>query len=434
VALLKKNSPSLYIKLVETAGVYLFLDTHKVPIYIGKAINLRSRIKQHFTDEVSPKEKLITKSTVYLKIYETNSEFEALVLEANLIRKYLPKYNAALRDDKSRLYIVITNDEYPKLALKRREGLTEKSYQLIFGPLNSVQTGQGLLRRLRKIVPFCSEKRLSAKPCFYSHIGLCNPCPNVIIKEPSVNKRKLLKQQYLQNIRRLKRILQGSGRAILADLKTELSQLASLLKYEEAIVVRERLNYLEQLFERRLTFNERLDEYNYIESVRLREAETLRQLLGLKELKRIECFDISNLNFKEATASMVVFENGKAQPDQYRRFKIKGTRQFDPEMLLEVVLRRLAHQEWARPDLIVLDGGTPQLLKVVPILKRSYQNLPLIVGLAKRPDRLLIPNDQSIRTLKPSREALLFLSRLRDEAHRFAIKYNRLLRSKKISN
>jgi excinuclease ABC subunit C len=416
--------------LVETAGVYLFLDAYKVPIYIGKAINLRNRIKQHFTDEVNPKEKLIAKNTAYLKIFETNSEFEALVLEANLVRKYLPKYNAALRDDKSRLYIVITKDEYPKLALERRGSLSEKSYQLVFGPLNSAQTGRGLLRRLRKIVPFCSEKRLSAKPCFYSQMGLCNPCPNTIIKEPLANKRKLLKQQYLKNIRRLKKILQGSGRAILADLKTELSQLAAALNYEEAILVRERLNYLEQLFERRLTFNERLEEYNYIENLRLRETKTLKQLLGLKKLKRAECFDISNLNFKEATASMVVFNDGKAQPDQYRRFKIKGARRFDPEMLLEVVLRRLAHQEWAWPELIVIDGGAPQLFKIIPALKERYQNLPLIVGLAKRPDRLLIPNDQSMHTVKPNQEALLFLSRLRDEAHRFAKKYHLLLRHK----
>jgi len=428
---LLKNSPKLYSQLVETAGVYVFLNSQKLPIYIGKAINLRSRIKQHFSDESNPKEQLITKHTAYLKIFETNSEFEALVLEANLVRKFLPKYNAALRDDKSRLYIVITREEYPKLALERRQNLDNRAFQLVFGPLNSAQTGRGLLRKLRQITPFCTEKRLTTKPCFYSQIGLCQPCPNLIANVPEED-RKDLRARYLKNIRRVKKILQGNGRNILTDLEAELKQLSDELKYEEAILVRDRHRYLELLFQKRLVFDERLEEANYIESLRTEETEALKHQLGLTRLKRAECFDISNLNFKEATASMVVFSEGKAQTKEYRRFKIKGKRRFDPEMLLEVLVRRLAHKEWEWPDLIVIDGGSPQLLKIIPELKVRYRKLPLIVGLAKRPDRLLISEGQLIKTIEPGQKSRLYLARMRDEAHRFAKKYHLLLRHKRL--
>lgn len=432
MAFLKKNRSQLYSRLVETAGVYLFLNQEKFPIYIGKAINLRARIKQHFTNKDDAKEQLIAKNTAYLKIIETNSEFAALVLEANLIGKYLPKYNAVGRDNKSRLYIVITKDEYPKLALERRQNFKHSDHQFIFGPLNSAQTGRALLRRLRQITPFCTEKRLSSKPCFYSQIGLCSPCPNQIISEASKATQQKLKKQYLKNIARAKKILQGDGQKILADLKTELASLSEELRYEEAILVRNRLHYLELLFQKRLVFDQRLSEPNYIEALRFQEVEELRVALSFAKLERVECYDISNLNFKEATASMVVFNKGKAIPDEYRRFKIKGARRFDPEMLLEVVVRRLAHRNWSYPDLIMIDGGSPQLLKVIPDLKQRYADLPLIVGLAKRPDRLLLLKELGIEMPQLGQGALRFLARMRDEAHRFAKKYHIFLRRQKL--
>jgi excinuclease ABC subunit C len=150
-------------------------------------------------------------------------------------------------------------------------------------------------------------------------------------------------------------------------------------------------------------------------------------VLKLPKLERVECYDVSNLNFKEATASMVVFNKAEAQPENYRRFKIKNRRVFDPEMLLEVLQRRFKHPEWPTPDLIVIDGGSPQILKIVPKIKNP--KTPMIIGLAKKPDRIILPSLSTL-VLKPDSLALNYLQKMRDEAHRFAKKYHLYLRQK----
>lgn len=432
MALLKKGHPNLYRQLVGTAGVYLFLDENKKPIYVGKAVNLRARVKQHFTNGYDPKEKLITKHTHFVKIQETNSEFEALVVEANLIQKYLPKYNVALKDDKSRLYIVVTREKYPKIRLERKRNLATNEFRFIFGPLNSTLTGRQLLRRIRQVIPFCIEKNITVKSCFYSQIGLCDPCPNAIESLANKQEKERQRREYLTNISRVIRLFKGSGQGLLKELKQDLEKLSTELRFEEAILLRNRIHYLNELFQKKLVFDERLFEANYIDSLREKENEELKRLLKFKKLGRVECYDVSNLSFKEATASMVVFETGRALTDEYRRFRIKLKRRFDPEMLFEVLSRRFRHGEWARPDLIVIDGGKPQLLGIVPKLSQIYLQVPVVVGLAKNPDRLIFADGHTLNQ-EDGPDAFHYLARIRDEAHRFAKKYHLTLRRKNLT-
>ena len=432
MALIKKTVLNLYARLPTTSGVYQFLDSQHLPIYIGKAVNLRARVKQHFTDNKNRKEQLITKQTIYIKIIQTDSELKALLLEANLIRQYQPKYNAVLLDDKSRLYILITKETYPKVRLVRQRDLSfSKESKLVFGPFISREMARQLLRKIRRAIPFCTEKNLSSKPCFYSHLGLCSPCPNWIESQPLEAKKTLIKQ-YQRNIRRLIKLLRGRGEKVLAEFEKELLTLSKQERYEEASALRDRWLYLQALFSKQLILEDQLSDLNQRQYWQKQQVDDLRSLLKLSKLKRIEGYDISNLNFKEATASMVVFIDGEAHSDQYRRFKIKGKTRFDPEMLIETLKRRFKHPKWSKPDLIVIDGGLPQL-NLLALALKAKNNLPLMVGLAKRPDRLVLLTEKQPLSLEAHPQALLLLQRVRDEAHRFAKKYHLYLRHKALS-
>lgn len=431
MAIVKVTENQKYLLSVPSrTGVYSFLNEVQKPIYIGKALDLQARIKQHFQDNTVFKEKIIKSHTKFIEFKETNSEFEALILEANLIKKYLPKYNAALKDDKSPLYIVITKDKLSKIYLQRKRDIDLKQIRFMFGPMSSAKLGRLLLRKLRQTIPFCSEKRLKQQACFYHQLGLCNPCPNLIAKLKSAVERRQQEQIYRQNINRIIKILRGQSQYLLKQLNQEMRQQAKAEAFEAAAITRDRLFYLEKLLSGKLILDERLEDANYMTSLRQFESTELKLVLGMKKLKRVECYDISNLSFKEATASMVVFEAGVANKEEYRRFKLKTTKQSDPEMLSEVLKRRLKHQNWLTPDLIVIDGGTPQVLTVLKSLKKQYSSLPVIVGLAKKPDRVLLADKMQYLNLAKDSAALHYLQRIRDEAHRFAKKYHLLLRKK----
>lgn len=418
-------------KIPQTTGVYLFLDKNKSPIYIGKAVNIRERIKQHLTDRINPKEKAIAKNYRFLKWIETNSEFEALTLEANLIRQFKPKYNLELKDDKSPIYIVITKEKFPKVQLYRKNQL-QRIEKYIFGPLESVKTARMLLRNIRKIIPYCSAKKITKKPCFYSQISLCNPCPNVIANTKNKEKQKLLLREYLRNIRQIILLLKGDGQRLLKELRKEMYLLAQKERFEEAASLRNKITFLEKLFQKRFILDDRLNDPNFIYFVREREERELKTVLGLQRVKRIECYDVSGLAFEDKTASMVVFERGLPIKSDYKRFKIKTQKKSDPEMLLEVLQRRLKHDSWELPDLIVIDGGTPQMLAIYPLLKKNYKNIPEIIGIAKKPDRILLGKTLKYLKLPSDSPALHYLQRVRDEAHRFARSYHLLLRRKRL--
>lgn len=410
--------------LPEAIGLYLFKNKSGY-LYIGKSLNIQQRVRNHIERiALDAKENAIYTNSDEIEFIICSSELHALVLESELIQKYLPPYNVIWKDNKSYLYIKIPmRDPYPRVQLVRRE---EDGKSLYFGPFSSSRDVRFLLRSIRKVVPFCMQKQPHKKPCFYSKIGLCNPCPGDIQTEES-------KRQYRKQIRMVVRILKGDAEVILKTLRKQMDTLSKNEDYEAALSIRNRLLSLEQLIHLR-SFEQFEYSSAYDPEKALHHLTVLLQSIlksGEIPLNRIECYDISNLMQKEATASMVVATDGILDKSQYRKFKIKETGVSDFKMLTEAITRRMRN-DWPRPDLLVVDGGTPQVVTIAGVLHALGISIPLI-GIAKHPDRIVAYANGETKTFKISshNEGFKLIQQLRDESHRFAKKYHTLLRGKK---
>lgn len=418
-------------KLPSTVGVYLF-EGRKKCLYVGKSINIKARVKAHLEAATCDnKEANLIKKTDTIVVYPTENEYQAIILEAKLIQTYLPKYNVRWRDDKSFLYIKITiNEEYPKVFLSRKP---IKKDGLYFGPFSSVNKGQILLRILRKIIPFCTQKKLTPYPCFYSKMGLCRPCPSAIHKEKDEKKKIALKKIYQQNIKKLIKILEGKIDYVLNNLKKQLKRLIKEEKYEEAVLIRNQIFHLNQLVAWHFYETDEISkDYSGKEKLTSLISILTPYFNNLKNLNRIECYDVSNLKGKNATASLVVMNDGFFDKSAYRRFKIKNVqKQGDLPMMEEVFRRRFFGKKidpW--PDLIILDGGKPQLKKILKVLAELKINIP-VIAIAKKPDRLIIGQaDYPKLKLAQNDPGFNLIKSIRDEAHRFAHQYHLFLRKK----
>ena len=404
------------------SGVYIYKNSIGSVIYVGKAIDLYHRVASYFLAShlrgVGTKTAVLVEKIVAVDTIVVESELEALILEANLIKKYLPEYNVSLRDDKDYLYIGITKDEYPKVITLRKQDL--KKVKKFFGPFPSGRTVRDTLKRLRRVFPWCSQppRRLLARlrPCFYYHLGLCpGACVGVISME-----------DYKKIIRRFTKFLEGKKEELVDELVNEMKAGSDSQKYEEAGRVKrviEGINYLTQV-NRTQSY---LENPNFLEQENKQAIEQLQKDLNLPKVpERIEGYDISNIQGKDATGSMVVLTNGEIDKSQYRRFKIHITgRPNDVGMHKEMMRRRLRN-DWPLPDLIIIDGGRGQVRGVFSILQATNYQLP-IYGLAKRLEWLYPPEGDVIKL--PGRSlSLKLLQKLRDESHRFAVAYHRKLR------
>lgn len=425
----KPINRKIFRTLPASNGVYIFKKNNQY-IYIGKSNNIRARILSHWENAKNiPKENAIFENSDSLEYRLVDSEFNALILEASLIQKHRPNYNVIWKDGKSYLYIKITvKDEFPKLFAVRKESQVNSVY---FGPFSSSKDVDILMRSLRKIYPFCTQKKLSSRACFYHKIGQCNPCPNLINKIQDPVEKEQKKKLYKHNIVSIIKILKGNTDLILHDMYKKLKTASKSEDYENAIKLRNAINNLEFLIH-----NRKFSQDPYLPNLQ----NNIVQLKGIlfpyfpeiKQLIRLECFDISNLSQKQATASMVVATNGIIDKSQYRKFKIKNTKIFsDFEMLEEVIVRRFK-QKWPKPDLIILDGGRPQVTIVLKKLKQLNTEIP-VIGIAKNPDRLIMGN-KLLSTFKPNIQhyGFNFIRLMRDESHRFAKKYHLYLRERKI--
>ncbi len=423
-------SKEQFAKAPTTTGVYLFNVGNEI-VYIGKSVNLKARLISHWENaRIDAKESAIITNSDIVEYILTDSEFKALLLESQLIRKYKPKYNARWRDDKSPLYIKITiKDEYPKIYSIRKEFDKKSRY---FGPFPSVKSVYEILREIRRVFPFCTQKHITKRPCFHAKIGLCNPCPNVIEQTKEQKNKRAKEHEYRRNIRSIIKVLDGKTGPVLDNLYKQLKTLSKKEKFEQAITVRDRIMHFESLLHRKLFSPDTVPAYNLsTESI-----ESLRRLLlpyypDLPVLSRIECIDVSNFAQKEATASLVVFSGGLMDKKEYRRFKIRNlSLRSDFEMMREVLLRRLK-QSWPFPNMLVVDGGKPQVRMMRKALIDGGISVPLI-GIAKHPDRLII-GVVNLPMVRPSIHHLGFnlIRAMRDESHRFAKKYHVLLREKR---
>lgn len=403
--------------LPENSGVYIFKDKYQVPIYVGKAVNIKKRVKNHFDLKKSnAKEQLLVERTTSIDAIVVDSEIEALILEANLIKNHQPLFNSQLKDDKDYIYIKITDDEFPKVLAARKRDLTDT--REFFGPFPSSFKVRATLKFLRRVFPYSNCKPNQRRPCLYFHLGLC----------PGVCARVITKKDYRTNIRKIVLFLKGERQKIINDLEKQLKNASKKLEFERAAIIRDQIESINYITKPSRNFEHFEPD---LEGIRNMEMEELAKEINLtKPPKRIECYDISNIHGKDATGSMVVFTNAVADHSEYRRFKIKTVVGInDTAMMAEIVERRLKN-DWPVPDLIVVDGGKGQLNAVFEVLRRLGKEIP-IISLAKRLEEIYLPGNSKPLKLSRQNRALRLIQRLRDEAHRFAINYHRKLRSKR---
>lgn len=390
---------------------------------MGKAKNLKNRVSSYFTNkDLGEKTRLLVTQIRRIKTVEVTSEIEAFLLEERLIKKHKPHYNIKLLDDKRYPSLRINyKDQYPSVLLVRKQLNDGATY---FGPYTSATSLRTVLKLLRRIFPYQSVVKHPNKLCLYYHLGLC-PCPSVSHTE-----------NYKTNIRRVIRFLNGDKKILLKELLKERGKESLLEHFEAASQIQKQIDAINLItspvykpFEYELNPNLRSD---VIDASLDELAGILHQYkVPVKDLKRIECYDISNTSGINATASMVVFTNGEKDSGSYRKFKIRGDYHNKPNdfaMLKETLGRRLQHDEWPSPSLVVIDGGKGQVSAVKTIFSQLAVNIPLI-GLAKR-EEIIITGDLKEIKLSHHSKALQLVMRLRDEAHRFAIAYHKKLRSK----
>lgn len=538
-------------------GVYLMKNDQGEIIYVGKAVNLRNRVRSYFR-ELKPeqaKTKALVRHIADLEYILADNELEALVLECNLIKKYRPKYNISLKDDKTYPYLKITNEDYPQVLITRKVSRDGARY---FGPYPSVNELRNSLEMVRKIFPFrsCHQRVFTNdRPCLNAHINMCYaPCIGRISKE-----------DYNAMIDQIALFFEGKQDGLVKRLKQEMEQAAENLEFEQAARLRDQLQGIEQimtqqkavlgsdsdedviamarginqccvqiffvrggkivgrenyflkgtddssrgeviasfmkqfylncqfiprniLLETELEEQEVLEQWltekkesrvylkvpkrgqakdlvelvgrNALEVLNKQELEEsyqeqrttgaleqLQRALGLPELPhRMECYDISNTQGTDSVASMVVFVDGKPKKDQYRRFKIKTVEGADDyASLREVLLRRLTHglaeqqdsdkdegKFAAFPDVIMMDGGRGQVNVALDVLRELQLDIP-VCGMVKdnkhRTRGLYYQNEEI--PLDEQAEPFLLITRMQDEAHRFAITYHRSLRGKR---
>ncbi len=414
-----------------TCGVYQYWDGDKI-LYIGKAINLKARLASHAQNaHLDEKERAIVTGATEIRYTETDSEFLALLLEAELIRTHMPPYNRIWKDDKTYLYIVIdTRDSFPRPCFARAHTIQitnnqiPNSKQKVFGPFPNTQIAEEVLRAIRRLIPFCMSKNVGKRACFYSKIGLCSPCPSTIHTSEQ-------KRQYRKQIFQVIKILSGQIDPVIRDLTRQMLTASVNQDFETALKLRTKIE--------RFTRFIRTHTFRITDSLSYNTADikinNLHSLLFENwnldiTLHRVECFDASNSALHDSTVALVVATDGLLDRGGYRRFKIKNPRaNNDFDRLAEALTRRLKNTTWPHPNLIVVDGGLPQLRKLQPIFDRLPAPIPYL-GLAKHPDRLVNLQGKALK-VDLHQSGFQLLVELRDEAHRFANNYRRLLQSQR---
>lgn len=378
--------------LPKQPGVYLFKNNKGEVLYVGRAVSLKQRVANYFQKGLDPRISEMVEKASQLKHYETETLLEAVILEANLIKKHWPKYNIREKDHRSFVYIVIPKTDYPKPFISRQRELQKFPAKAdVFGPYQSYSIAKKALRIIRRVFPYSDYKckPFSGKPCFDYQIGLC----------PGLCVGALTKEDYHQNIKNIILLLSGKKKRLLKKLEKENpDQIKALRHIQDVSLVSKENNLAAGLY-------------------------------------RIEGYDISHLSGKESFGAMVVFTDNRPDKNEYRLFKIrKAPKSDDLRALEEVLERRLNHTEWTLPDLILVDGGKPQVDYLSDLFKRLNVKIPL-VGLSKYKDKDKLVFQKLtkksakdlIRSMKP------VLVKVRDEAHRFSGKASRRKRKKIIS-
>lgn len=399
------------LKLPDAPGVYLFRGAKRRILYIGKAGSLRDRVRSYFASDLAAGRGArivgMVETAHSLDWIETGSVLEALILEANLIKRHQPPYNVDEKDNKSFNYLVSTREDFPRvLIIRGRELFGPEAPALklkkVFGPFPQGGSLKEAVKIVRRIFPFrdtCvpAPPGEAGKPCFNRQIGLC----------PGVCSGEMGKREYAARVRSIEQLFSGNFKGLKRDLARQMKAAAKAEEFERAALLRRQVEALE-----------------HIRDVSLIKDE-LRVASGGGV--RIEAYDVAHTSGQETVAVMTVIDNGETMKSAYRKFKIRSATNNDVAALTEALSRRLVHEEWPLPRVFVVDGSTPQLNAARRLLRDAGIGVAL-VGVVKnerhRPERLV--GDE--RVIAAHEKDILLAN---SEAHRFAISWHRTRRSKR---
>ncbi|HEY5152870.1 MAG TPA: UvrB/UvrC motif-containing protein, partial [Candidatus Saccharimonadales bacterium] len=372
-------------ELPKSPGVYFHKDKNGEIIYVGKAAVLRNRVKQYFQQSRSrdPKTEALVSEISDIDWMVVDSELEALFLEAEMIRRYMPRYNILLRDDKAMSYIRIDYDsDYPTVGTTRRPLDDGARY---FGPYFSTLAVRQSLKLLRKAFPFATRRIAGQKRAtLHYHLGL----------DPGLEEGKTSLEDYRANLRKLIAVIQGKRKTIERELERDMKRAAKAADFERAAKLRNQLFALQGL-NKQVIFSDK-------EFLDISKDHALSELVNLLSIpafpRRIEGYDISHQQGSDVVASMVVFTNGVSDKAQYRKFKTKIDQNNDFYNMNETIKRRLSDKNrkaWGLPSLVLIDGGKGQLDAAIQARdERHCQQIPFI-GLAKREEQIVIHKAKS---------------------------------------
>src|SRR3989338_5419744 len=345
-------------QIPQNAGVYFFKDVHGNILYIGKAANLLARLSSYFAKNVAPKTAALASEAESVNWEIVSSEIEALIKEAELIKKYRPKYNVLMLDDKQYFYVGFTKEKFPKVFITHQKNRTAD----YLGPFTEGGALRNVLKTLRRAFPYCTclsrrakaGKKPHPRQCLNARTGRCLGFCCLTPTQPSaglpLRKREKINSSpfplakgeggeevrgYNQNISAIKKILSWKNRALTKQLKKDMQRLSAAKKYEEAGHTRDQIRALERIFEHRAVIKRDIPSENQ------KALNALKAILGIENIDRIEAYDIANIRGKFAYGGMAVWENGSSKKNDYRIFKIRGVEgSNDPAMVHEVLSRR----------------------------------------------------------------------------------------------
>jgi excinuclease ABC subunit C len=421
-------------------GVYFHKDKTGEIIYVGKAAVLKNRVKQYFqkSRNMDIKTRALVAEIADVDWVETESEIDALFLEAEMVKRYMPRYNILLRDDRSLIYVRIDmKNDWPYVSFTRNPADDRAEY---FGPYYNSFAVKKALRYLRRVFPYYTKTpSKNTKPDLDVHLGLAPV--NMTIDEYKTNLRKLISY------------INGNRKTIVADLQRDMKSAAKSQDFERAAQFRNKLNNLREL-QRKIMFGDK----EFLDISKDEALSDLTDLLGLTKIPiRIEGFDISHMSGANVVASMVVFKNGVSDRGQYRKFKTRVERNNDFANMNEVITRRFSQKNiknWGKPDLVLIDGGKGQLDAALRAREKSeHPSIPFL-GLVKREEQIVVKDlkinkkklfeldgrtentkDFILINLPRSSASVKLLQRIRDESHRFAVSYHTVLkRTKQIAS
>ncbi len=434
-----------------TAGVYIMRDATGKVVYVGKAKNLRSRIRSYFVKNEDYR--LVTMMFSNIRNIDyiiCGSEKEALILEQKLIKKLQPQYNIIWRDDKSYLMIEIDlEDPFPRLNFVRyKEYLNKKNQKskIYFGPYPSSKQIKSVtkfilkffkLRRCKydSILFFKENLKPKFQTCIYYQTKQCiAPC----VQASDVSKVDSIKEEYKKLIKNVILFLQGKNKQLITNLQKQIKEYSDELKFEQAIILRDTLNAISNIFSRCIIKQITEDEVVDVAIEKIELLKKIKEKFSLRTIPTIiEAIDISTFQGEASCGSVVRFVNGMPDKSSYRRYKIKSLQEGkvdDYTMMKEVVERRykrLIKEKKILPNLLLVDGGKGQLNVALEVLKEyKLEDKIDLIALAKQQEEVYTVNSEQPIRLSNSEEDNL-IKYIRDESHRFAIKYNKLLLRKK---